>query len=351
MTQPEAVLKVHTDYLEAGADIIETNTFNGQTLSQSDYNLSEIVLEINQRASELAREAADKFSTEERWRLVAGAVGPTPRTCSVSPDVDDASFRNTDFDECKIAYKEQIHGLVLGGCHIIFIETIFDTLNAKAGIAAYIEFFEENGLEKLPLFISGTMTDRAGRTLSGQTVEAFYYSMMHADPYCIGLNCALGADIMLPFFTRLACIATCYVHAYPNAGLPNEMGGYDETGSQFAHNMTPFIDAGINMIGACCGSTHEFIKEVADICEGKPTRERLQPHINTTLSGMEDFVFYDDMNFVNIGERCNLSGSAQFKKMIKKNDWEKATSVAKKQVQDGAQLLDINLDDGLIDGV
>jgi 5-methyltetrahydrofolate--homocysteine methyltransferase len=209
-TQPDAITEIHKNYLEAGADIIETNTFNGQSISQADFGLEHLVFDINKTASELARKAADECTQKDPnvWKLVAGAVGPTPKTCSLSPDVDDPTLRTMTFDECKDAYKEQIHGLIAGGCHIIFIETIFDTLNAKAGIAAYTEFFEETKLPKLPLFISGTLTDAAGRTLSGQTVEAFYISMMHANPFCIGLNCALGADLMFPFIKRLSKIST-----------------------------------------------------------------------------------------------------------------------------------------------
>lgn len=221
--------------------------------------MEDYVLEMNIAAAKLAWEECDTFSSEEKWRLVAGALGPTTCSCSVAPKVEDPSFRNIDFDTVKDAYKEQIRGLVIGGAHIVFIETIFDTLNAKAGIVAYEEFFEEEELEKLPLFISGTLTDLAGWTLSGQNIEAFYASMMHAKPFCIGMNCALGAEIMLPFYKWLSNIATCYVHAYPNAGLPNEMGGYDETPEQFARSMRDFVDAGINMVGGCCGTTHTFI--------------------------------------------------------------------------------------------
>ena len=248
--------------MEAGADIIETNTFNGTSISQSDFGLEHIVYDVNVKACQLAREAADKCTKEDpsRWRLVAGAMGPMPKTSSLSPDVDDPTFRNLTFDEAKDSYKEQIRGLVAGGAHIIFIETIFDTLNSKAGIYAYLEFFEETGLPKLPLFISGTLIDIAGRTLSGQTIEAFYISVKHAKPMCVGLNCALGADLMLPFFKRLSKIATCYVHAYPNAGLPNEMGGYDESPESFADNVAEFAEFGINMLGGCCGTDKRYIK-------------------------------------------------------------------------------------------
>lgn len=242
LTQPQIVQAVHEAYLEAGADIIETNTFNGQSISQSDYGLEHIVFEINKTAARLARNAADKHSNKEAgvWKLVAGAVGPTNRTASVSPKVEDPSYRNVSYLELKDSYKEQIRALVEGGSHIVFIETIFDTLNARAGVYAYLEYFEETGLRPLPLFISGTIIDAAGRTLSGQNTEAFYISMMNAKPFCIGLNCALGAPLMHPFLQRLSKIARTYVHAYPNAGLPNAMGGYDETPEMFGDNMRWF---------------------------------------------------------------------------------------------------------------
>lgn len=352
-TQPNTIKKIHEDYLEAGADIIETNTFNGQSISQADFGLEHIVYDVNKLAAELAREAADKYTEKnpERWRLVAGAIGPMPRTSSLSPDVNDPTYRNLLFDDAKQAYKEQIRGLVAGGCHIIFIETIFDTLNSKAGIYAYLEFFEETGLKKLPLFLSGTLIDIAGRTLSGQTVEAFYISVMHAKPFCVGLNCALGADLMFPFIKRLSKIATCYVHAYPNAGLPNEMGGYDETPESFAESMKEFADSGVNMLGGCCGTNDKYIKALSNAVKDYPRREIPHKQPFTMLSGQSEFIFYDHMNFINLGERCNISGSFRFKKLITSDKYEDAVDVALKQVESGAQILDINLDDGLINGV
>ena len=278
-------------------------------------------------------------------------MGPMPRTSSLSPDVDDPTFRNLVFDQAKDSYKEQIRGLVAGGAHIIFIETIFDTLNSKAGIYAYLEFFEETGLEKLPLFISGTLIDIAGRTLSGQTVEAFYTSIMHAKPFCVGLNCALGADLMLPFIKRLSKVATTYVHAYPNAGLPNEMGGYDESPESFAENVKEFADEGINMLGGCCGTDSRFIKCLAEKVKNYPRREVPKSKNLTMISGQSEFVFHPSLNFVNVGERCNISGSIKFKKLIKKGKYEEAVEVAKNQIESGAQILDINVDDGLINGI
>lgn len=352
-TQPDTIREIHEGYLEAGADIIETNTFNGQSISQSDFGLEHIVFEVNKKAAELAREAADKYTAMDpsTWRLVAGAMGPMPRTSSLSPDVNDPAFRNLIFDEAKDSYKEQIRGLVAGGSHVIFIETIFDTLNAKAAVYAYLEFFEETKLPKLPLFISGTLIDIAGRTLSGQTVEAFYVSMMHAKPFCIGLNCALGADLMFPFIQRLSKIATTYIHAYPNAGLPNEMGGYDETPESFAENAKIFAEYGINMIGGCCGTNKDYIRCLKEAVKDYARREVPKIEPRTMLSGQSEFIFFDDLLFVNVGERCNISGSARFKKLIKNDKYEEAVDVALKQIESGAQILDINVDDGLINGV
>jgi len=291
----------------------------------------------------IARKAADSYSAakdafgDERWRLVAGAVGPTNRTASVSPKVEDPSFRNVTYMELVNAYKEQIAGLVCGGSHIIFIETIFDTLNARAAVYAYLEYFEELGLRKLPLFISGTIIDAAGRTLSGQNTEAFYISMMNAKPFCIGFNCALGASQMHPFLQRLAKLSTTYVHAYPNAGLPNAMGGYDETPENFAVNMREFVHEGlVNMVGGCCGTTPSYIEALYKAVRGLPRRIVPEDPKITMFSGMQEFIFRSNIPFVNIGERCNIAGSLSFKKMIKAGEYEKAIAVAKAQVETGA---------------
>jgi 5-methyltetrahydrofolate--homocysteine methyltransferase len=304
-TQPDTIRQIHENYLEAGADIIETNTFNGQSISQSDFGLEHIVYDVNKKAAELAREAADKYTEKDpnTWRLVAGAMGPMPRTSSLSPDVNDPTYRSLLFDDAKDAYKEQIRGLVDGGCHVIFIETIFDTLNAKAAAYAYMDFFEETGLPKLPLFISGTLIDKAGRTLSGQTVEAFYISMMHVKPFCIGLNCALGADLMFPFIKRLSKISSIYIHAYPNAGLPNEMGGYDQGPEEFAEHLKEFAEFGINMLGGCCGTNDKYIKCLKEAVKDYPRRELPAEQHFTMISGQSEFIFYDNLNFVNVGER------------------------------------------------
>lgn len=285
ITQKEIVTEVHEAYLKAGADIIETNTFNGQSISQLDFGLEDDVYEMNKEASRLARVAADKVTADDAkanptgpktWRLVAGAVGPTNRTASVSPKVEDPAFRNVTYMELVESYTEQIAALVAGGSHIIFIETIFDTLNARAAVYAYKTYFEENLpilKRKLPLFISGTIIDAAGRTLSGQNTEAFYISMMNADPFCIGFNCALGAKAMQPFLQRLSAISDCYVHAYPNAGLPNAMGGYDEKPDEFARHVKNFVTEGyMNMVGGCCGTTPDFIKHLSEAVKGMPRR-------------------------------------------------------------------------------
>ena len=292
ITQKEIVTEIHEAYLRAGADIVETNTFNGTWVSQADYGLESYAYRMNYEAARLARVAADKVTKDPaadgRWRLVAGAVGPTNRTASVSPKVEDPAFRNITYMELVDAYYEQIQGLVDGGAHIIFIETIFDTLNARAAVFAYDNFFTDNKhLRKLPLFISGTIIDAAGRTLSGQDTEAFFISMMNANPFCIGFNCALGADQMYPFLQRLSNIAHMNVHAYPNAGLPNAMGGYDETPENYAANAKKFCQDGlVNMIGGCCGTTPNYIEAVWNAVKGIPKREIKPKCDKMMLSGM-----------------------------------------------------------------
>jgi len=334
ITRKELVTEVHEAYLRAGADIVETNTFNGTWISQADYGLECYAYRMNFEAARLARIAADKVTKDPacdgRWRLVAGAVGPTNRTSSVSPKVEDAAYRNVTYTELIDAYYEQIQGLVDGGAHIVFIETIFDTLNARAGIVAYEQFFAESGLPKLPLIISGTLIDAAGRTLSGQNTEAFFISMMNAKPFCIGLNCALGATQMYPFLQRLSKIAHTNVHAYPNAGLPNAMGGYDETPENFALNAKTFcVDGLVNMIGGCCGTTPDYIAALWNSVKDVPRRQIPEASNIMHLSGMAEFIFKPHIPFVNVGERCNISGSARFKKLIKNDKYDEAIAVAK----------------------
>ena len=292
LTQPQIIGEIHEAYLEAGADILETNTFNAQAISLSDYGMEEIAYEMNVAAAKIARTAADKWTrkTPERPRFVAGAVGPTNRTASISPKVTDPGFRNVDFDELREAYKEQIGGLIDGGADIIIIETIFDTLNAKAAAVAALEAFDEKGIE-LPIMVSGTITDRSGRTLSGQTPEAFWYSMRHLKPFSIGLNCALGAELMRPYLAELAAHADTRISAYPNAGLPNAMGEYDETPDDMACQMEPWAKDGIvNIVGGCCGSTPDHIRQIAEHVARYGPRKipTLEPRMR--LSGLEPFV-------------------------------------------------------------
>jgi 5-methyltetrahydrofolate--homocysteine methyltransferase len=292
LTQPRIIQDIHEQYLAAGADIIETNTFNAQRISMADYGMEDLSYEINVAAAKLARAAADKYTklTPDKPRFVAGAVGPTNRTASISPDVNNPGFRNVTFDELREAYKEQVKGLVEGGADIILIETIFDTLNAKAAGLATLEVFEELGVE-LPVMISGTITDRSGRTLSGQTPEAFWYSMRHLRPFSIGLNCALGADLMRPYLAELAQVADARISAYPNAGLPNAMGGYDETPDDMACATEPWAADGlINVIGGCCGSTPDHIQHIAEHVAKYPPRPIPAIAPKMRLSGLEPFV-------------------------------------------------------------
>ena len=292
LTQPQIIGKIHEEYLEAGADILETNTFNAQRISLADYGMEDLAYEMNVAAAKIARAAADKWNkrTPDKLRFVAGAVGPTNRTASISPDVNNPGYRNVDFDELRDAYKEQVRGLIDGGSDIILIETIFDTLNAKAAGVATLEVFEEMDIE-LPVMISGTITDLSGRTLSGQTAEAFWYSMRHLRPFSIGLNCALGADLMRPYLAELAGVADARISAYPNAGLPNAMGEYDETPHDMACDMEPWAKDGIvNIVGGCCGSTPDHIHHIAEHVKAHPPRKI--PHISPKmrLSGLEPFV-------------------------------------------------------------
>lgn len=352
LTMPDVVEDIHRQYYEAGSDICETNTFSGTTIAMADYDCEDIVFELNKVAAELCRKAADSVATEDKPRFVAGAIGPTNRTLSISPKVEDPGYRNITFDECVTAYKQQCEGLYAGGADIFMVETIFDTLNAKAALFAIEVFYDENPeAHRLPLIISGTITDASGRTLSGQTTEGFYMSVQHSKPLCIGLNCALGADDMRPYLARLSQIAECYVHAYPNAGLPNAMGGYDETPDDMKKVLNQFAKDGLlNLVGGCCGTGPHHIKAIAEGVEGVTPREVNPVYPEMRLSGLE-MLDRKGLGFMNVGERCNIAGSIRFKKMIMAGDYEKALAVALKQVDDGAQILDINMDEGLLDGV
>jgi len=351
LTQAEIIKNIHLAYLKAGADIIETNTFNSTSVSLADYGMEELVYELNKSGAKLARDACDQIATTEKPRWVAGVLGPTSRTLSISPDVNDPAARNTSFDELVETYIEATEGLIAGGSDIILIETIFDTLNAKAAIFAVKQAFEKLDVD-LPIMISGTITDASGRTLSGQTPEAFWNSIAHAKPFSIGLNCALGAKELRPHIEELSRLCGTFVTAHPNAGLPNEFGEYDETPEEMTEIVTEFAASGlVNVIGGCCGTTPEHIKEIANSV--KQFQARRIPEIKPAcrLSGLEAHTIYQDSLFVNIGERCNVTGSARFKKLILDGEYEAALVVARQQVEDGAQILDINMDEGMLDAV
>ena len=352
LTQPEIIGGIHRDYLRAGADLIETNTFSAQRISLGDYDMGDFAYEINVAAAELARAACDEVATESgRPRWVMGAIGPTTRTASISPDVNDPGARNISYDQLVEAYLEQARGLVDGGADALLIETIFDTLNAKAAIFAVETLFEEQG-RRWPVVISGTITDASGRTLSGQVTEAFWYSVRHARPLAIGLNCALGADELRPYVAELSRLADCFVSAYPNAGLPNAFGEYDETPDQMASVVEEFATSGlINILGGCCGTTPDHIRAVAKCVDGVSPRRPAQVVPALRLSGLEPLVVTEDSLFVNVGERTNITGSARFRKLIKEEDYPAALTVARQQVEAGAQVIDINMDEGMIDGV
>ena len=352
LTQPEIIGGIHRDYLRAGADLIETNTFSAQRISLGDYDMGDFAYEINVAAAELARAACDEVATESgRPRWVMGAIGPTTRTASISPDVNDPGARNISYDQLVEAYLEQARGLVDGGADALLIETIFDTLNAKAAIFAVETLFEEQG-RRWPVVISGTITDASGRTLSGQVTEALWYSVGHARPLAIGLNCALGADELRPYVAELSRLADCFVSAYPNAGLPNAFGEYDETPHLIASVVEEFATSGlINILGGCCGTTPDHIRAVAKCVDGVSPRRPAQVVPALRLSGLEPLVVTEDSLFVNVGERTNITGSARFRKLIKEEDYPAALTVARQQVEAGAQVIDINMDEGMIDGV
>ena len=352
LTQPEIIAAIHRDYLRAGADLIETNTFNAQRISLGDYDMGDLAYEINRASAELAREACDEVAAETgRPRWVMGAMGPTTRTASISPDVNDPGARNISYDQLVGAYLEQARGLVDGGADVLLIETIFDTLNAKAAIFAVETLFEEQG-RRWPVILSGTITDASGRTLSGQVTEAFWYSVRHARPLAIGLNCALGADELRPYVAELSRLADCFVSAYPNAGLPNAFGEYDETPDQMASVAGEFATSGlVNILGGCCGTTPDHIRALAAAADGAAPRVPAEVPPALRLSGLEPLVVDEDSLFVNVGERTNITGSARFRKLIKEQDYPTALTVARQQVEAGAQVIDINMDEGMIDGV
>ncbi len=350
LTQPEAIEAIHLRYALAGADIVETNTFSSTTIAQADYGMENRVFQLNREGALLARRALDRATAQDgRPRWVAGALGPTNRTASISPDVNDPGFRAVTFDQLRVAYAEQIRGLIAGGADLILIETIFDTLNAKAAIFAADEVFAETGTI-LPVMISGTITDLSGRTLSGQTPTAFWHSVRHARPLTVGLNCALGATAMRPHLAELSDVADTLICAYPNAGLPNEMGEYDESPAAMARQIADFAGEGlVNIVGGCCGSTPDHIAAIAAAVAAMPPRAVPEIAPRLRLSGLEPFVKTDDIPFVNVGERTNVTGSARFRKLVTAGDFPAALDVARDQVENGAQIIDVNMDEGLID--
>jgi len=350
LTQPQIIRGIHEQYLEAGADIIETNSFNGTRVSMADYDMQELVPELNRAAAQLAREAADKYSTADKPRFVAGVLGPTSRTLSISPDVNDPGYRNISFDELVIQYKEATRALIEGGIDIVLIETIFDTLNAKAAVFAVKQVFGEDGFT-LPIMISGTITDASGRTLSGQTTEAFYNSLRHAKPISIGLNCALGPDLLRQYVEEMSRVAECHVNVHPNAGLPNEFGEYDLDAEHMAEYIGEWADQGfLNIVGGCCGTSPLHIKAIAESVAGKAPRKAPELKPACRLSGLEPFNINDDSLFVNVGERANVTGSAIFKRLILNEQYEEALDVCRTQVENGAQIVDVNMDEGMLDG-
>ena len=351
ITQRQIIKELHLAYLDAGADIVETNTFNSTRISMADYDMAELAHELNVAAATVAREAADEITarTPDKPRFVAGVIGPTSRTCSISPDVNDPSARNVTFDQLVENYEEAVDGLVQGGVDLIMIETIFDTLNAKAAIFAVKKYFDKVGFE-LPIMISGTITDASGRTLSGQTTEAFYNSMAHAKPLSIGLNCALGAKELRQYIKELSRVADCFVSAHPNAGLPNEFGEYDETPEEMIAVVKEFAESGlVNIIGGCCGTTPAHISALAKEMAKHQPRQIPEIEPACRLSGLEPFNITADSLFVNVGERCNVTGSAKFKRLIVSGDFDAALAVALEQVENGAQIIDINMDEGMLD--
>lgn len=350
LTRPDVIQEIHEQYLEAGADIIETNSFNSTSISLLDYGLENEAYTLSKAAAEVARRAADKYSTEEKPRFVAGSIGPTNKTCSMSPDVNNPAYRAITFDALKAAYIEQIEGLLDGGVDVLLVETVFDTLNAKAALMAIESCVDQRGIAQFPVMISGTIADASGRTLSGQTIDAFLYSISHVDLLSVGLNCSLGAKEMKPYIERLGAIAPVHISAHPNAGLPNQFGEYDESPEEMSGHIKNFLDNKlVNIIGGCCGTTPDHIRAFAAIAA------QANPHINpksehvTRLSGLEPLTISKESNFVNVGERCNVAGSRKFLRLINEEKYDEALTIARHQVENGAQIVDVNMDDAMLD--
>ncbi|OZA95632.1 MAG: methionine synthase, partial [Thiotrichales bacterium 34-46-19] len=352
LTRPDVIGAIHRAYLDAGAQILETNTFNSTSVAQEDYDMAHLVTELNREGAALARRVADEFSAETgKPAWVAGVLGPTSKTLSLSPDVNDPGYRATTFAAVKAAYREAAMALLEGGADILMIETIFDTLNAKAAIYAILELIDERG-EDIPIWISGTITDASGRTLSGQTLEAFYHSVRHAKPVAIGLNCALGPAELRPYVEELSRIAECRVSVHPNAGLPNEFGEYDLASAEMAKEVGEWAANGwLNIAGGCCGSTPAHIAAIAAAVTAHPPRVIPEIPVYTRLSGLEPLILDERIVFANVGERTNVTGSALFRRLIKEGNYTEALSIALKQVENGAQIIDINMDEGMLDAV
>jgi len=349
LTRPDVIRGVHEQYLAAGADILETNSFNANRISQADYAMEHLVYELNVASAKLAREAADKYSTKDKPRFVAGTLGPTNRTLSLSPDVNDPGFRAVTFDEMRAAYAEQTRGLLDGGSDVLLVETIFDTLNAKAATAAIDDVFRERGV-RVPVLVSVTIIDNSGRTMSGQNIEAFWTSMEHVQPLTIGINCGLGAQQMRPFVQNLSSVATTYLSAYPNAGLPNAMGEYDQSPREMARFMREFAEEGlVNVLGGCCGSTPDHIAAIVDATKGLRPRKPSPVSHNARYSGLEPLVLTKDSGFQMVGERTNITGSKKFARLIKEGNYDEAVTVALQQVRGGANILDVNMDEAMLD--
>ena len=353
LTQPDKIAGIHRAFLEAGADLVETNTFNATSISQADYGMESIVRELNFASAQLARQEADRLTAKqpEKPRFVVGSLGPTNRTASLSPDVNRPDFRNITFEQLRESYAEAASGLIEGGSDVLMVETVFDTLNCKAALVAIDDVFTSLGF-RIPVMISGTITDASGRTLSGQTVAAFWNSVRHAKPMCIGLNCALGATELRPWLQELSKVAECPVSVHPNAGLPNELGEYDDTPEQMAAVLAEFADDGlVNIAGGCCGTRPEHIRVIGESLRDKKPRVTPEPSPYCRLAGLEPLTISPELNFVNVGERTNVTGSAIFRRLIQADDFEAAVDVARQQIENGAQIIDINMDEGLLDGV
>lgn len=352
ITQPQIIKAIHKEYLKAGADIIETNTFNCNAISLADYEMVDLAYELNLEAAKIAKEAIAEFNSESQnknSRFVAGAIGPTNRTLSLSPDVNDPGFRAVSFDEVAAAYTEQVRGLIDGGVDLLLIETIFDTLNAKAALFAIQNYCEKIN-KKMPVMVSGTITDASGRTLSGQTTEAFLNSVSHVDLLSVGLNCALGAKEMRPYLEEISDKSPFYVSAYPNAGLPNQFGEYDQDAHEMGHQVEDFLKAGfLNIVGGCCGTTPDHIRRIAEIAKNFSPRKKPEPDTLMHLSGLEPVTLRPESNFMNVGERTNVTGSKKFLRLIKDNNYDEALSIARDQVEGGAQVIDVNMDEGMLD--